>query len=170
GECELRSRNAEQRALRAANRAIAVNSLREDAHRLAIRALAASGRRADALKHYERLAALLKRELGVEPDAATLALAVELRGQQSTVHSAEPNSGISARLHETMLTLPDPSSTPSKRHETSSKPQRDTSTDRVPEDVAGKVDADVIANERKHVTAMCAVVGFLSTLGRNDRP
>jgi DNA-binding SARP family transcriptional activator len=46
-----------EQALRAANRAIAVNSLRGDAHRLVIRALAASGRRVDALKHYEHLVA-----------------------------------------------------------------------------------------------------------------
>ena len=44
-----------------------------------MRALAASGRRADALKHYDQLAALLKRELMVEPDAATVALAAEVR-------------------------------------------------------------------------------------------
>ena len=54
--------------LDAANRAIAVSSLREDAHRLVMRVLAAGGRRADALKHYEEFAALLKRELAVEPD------------------------------------------------------------------------------------------------------
>jgi hypothetical protein len=47
----------------AANKAIAINNLREDAHRLAIRALAAAGRRADALKRYEHLVALLKSEL-----------------------------------------------------------------------------------------------------------
>ena len=63
----------------AAQRAIAVSSLREDAHRLMMRALAAGGRRADALKHYDQLAALLKLELNVEPDAATLSLAADLR-------------------------------------------------------------------------------------------
>ena len=66
-------------AREAAQRAIAVSSLREDAHRLMMRALAAGGRRADALKHYDQLAALLKRELNVEPDAATLSLAADLR-------------------------------------------------------------------------------------------
>jgi TolB-like protein/class 3 adenylate cyclase/DNA-binding SARP family transcriptional activator len=69
-------------ALKAANRAIAVNALREDAHRLVMRALGASGRRADALKHYEHLVGLLKRDLDVDPDAATQALAVGLRGPQ----------------------------------------------------------------------------------------
>src|SRR5262245_27829568 len=67
------------RALAAAHKAIAINNLREDAHRLIMRALAAGGRRADALKHYEDLAALLKRELAVEPDLSTRALAADLR-------------------------------------------------------------------------------------------
>ena len=62
-----------------ANRAISINNLREDAHRLAIPALAAAGRRADALKRYEHLVALLKSELDVEPDANTQALARSLR-------------------------------------------------------------------------------------------
>ena len=56
-----------------------ISSLREDAHRLIMRVLAAGGRRADALKHYEDLAALLKSELTVEPDPTTRALAAELR-------------------------------------------------------------------------------------------
>ena len=40
-------------ALAAGKQALAINNLREDAHRLVLRALAASGRRPDALKHYE---------------------------------------------------------------------------------------------------------------------
>ncbi|MFZ0852222.1 MAG: BTAD domain-containing putative transcriptional regulator [Hyphomicrobiaceae bacterium] len=77
-EQELQSGNAES-ALKAANQAIAVNALREDAHRLVIRALAANGRRADALKHYDRLAELLKRELDVGPDPITQTLVAGLR-------------------------------------------------------------------------------------------
>ena len=70
GDLELQAGFSEK-ALAAANKAIAINNLREDAHRLAIRALAAAGRRADALKRYEHLVALLKSELDVEPDAST---------------------------------------------------------------------------------------------------
>ena len=88
GEQELEAGNHEP-ALSAANRAIAISGLREDAHRLVMRALAAGGRRADALKHYEDLAALLKRELAVEPDPTTRALAAELRKSQA----ARPGSG-----------------------------------------------------------------------------
>src|SRR5262245_43526302 len=78
GDFELQAGCSEQ-ALVVANKAIAINNLREDAHRLAIRALAAAGRRADALKRYEHLVALLKSELDVEPDASTHALVLSLR-------------------------------------------------------------------------------------------
>jgi DNA-binding SARP family transcriptional activator len=76
-----------QEALGFANRAAEVSSLREDAHRAIMQALAAGGRRADALKHYEDLAALLKRELAAEPDPETRALADRLR------KGSEPGSG-----------------------------------------------------------------------------
>jgi adenylate cyclase len=67
-------------ALKAAQRAVGLNSMREDAHRLIVQALAATGRKAEALKHYEDLTRLLERELSTEPDTATKALAAELRG------------------------------------------------------------------------------------------
>src|SRR5262249_27650462 len=71
-----------EHALTAGQRAIALNGMREDAHRLIVRALAASGRKAEALRHYQDLVALLKRELNAEPDAATRSLAAELRSAQ----------------------------------------------------------------------------------------
>lgn len=81
--------NAET-ALKAANRAVAVNDLREDAHRLIIQALVAMGRRAEALKHYGDLVALLRRELGAEPDAVTQSLVAELRGARPQEISQAP--------------------------------------------------------------------------------
>jgi len=81
GEQELQAGNHEQ-ALESASRAVAINGLREDAHRLILKALAATGRKAEALKRYEDLVALLKRELNTEPDAATKLLIAELRGPQ----------------------------------------------------------------------------------------
>jgi class 3 adenylate cyclase/DNA-binding SARP family transcriptional activator len=81
GEQELAAGRAEH-ALRAGQRAITLNNLREDAHRLIVLALAAAGRKAEALKHYQGLVALLKRELNTEPDAATKALVAELRSTQ----------------------------------------------------------------------------------------
>jgi TolB-like protein/DNA-binding SARP family transcriptional activator len=91
-EQELQLGNHE-RALNAANRAIAFVSHREDAHRLIMRALAAGGRRADALKHYEGLTASLKRELAVEPDPKTLSLAAALRRPHMGRSGSESKSG-----------------------------------------------------------------------------
>ena len=52
---------------------------REDAHRLAIRAFVALGRRAEALKHYQNLAERLKQELGTAPEAETIKLYEQAR-------------------------------------------------------------------------------------------
>jgi class 3 adenylate cyclase len=85
-EQALQSGDAES-ALKAAHRAISVNALREDAHRLIVQALAATGRKAEALKHYQGLVALLKRELNTEPDAATGSLVGELRATEPASRS-----------------------------------------------------------------------------------
>jgi TolB-like protein/DNA-binding SARP family transcriptional activator len=110
GEQELEAGNHEQ-ALRAANRAIAISALREDAHRLVMRVLAAGGRRADALKHYEDLGAVLKRELSVEPDPTTRALATELRkpyiARSGSEASSGPQSDPAAKTGAVLLPLPD---------------------------------------------------------------
>jgi DNA-binding SARP family transcriptional activator len=87
------------RAQKLAGQAIALSDLREDAHRLLMQALAAGGRRADALKHYEDVKTQLKRQLNVEPDPSTTALAEELRRPQfdsdrrPTPRAALPSSG-----------------------------------------------------------------------------
>src|SRR3954470_5130484 len=44
-------------ALKAGQRAIALNNMREDGHRLIVQAMAATGRKAEALKHYQDLVA-----------------------------------------------------------------------------------------------------------------
>jgi TolB-like protein len=106
GEQELEAGN-HQPALSAANRAIAVSGLREDAYRLVMRALAAGGRRADALKHYEDLTALLKRELGVEPDPVTRALAAELRKSHAARPGSEVRSDPASETNAVLLPLPD---------------------------------------------------------------
>jgi class 3 adenylate cyclase/tetratricopeptide (TPR) repeat protein len=49
---------------------------------LIVQALAAAGRNAEALKHYQDLVALLKHELNTEPDAATRSLAAKLRATE----------------------------------------------------------------------------------------
>ncbi|MET3910490.1 TolB-like protein [Bradyrhizobium sp. S3.3.6] len=81
GESELTQERAGH-ALLAGQRANALNSLREDAHRLIMRALSAAGRNAEALKYYQAVVALLKQELGTGPDVATNSLAAELRKVQ----------------------------------------------------------------------------------------
>jgi TolB-like protein/DNA-binding SARP family transcriptional activator len=86
-----------EEALRVASQAAEISSLREDAHRLIMQALAAGGRRADALKHYEDLATLLKRELAVEPDPKTRALEAELR----TPSVVEPRPAVAVELRRT---------------------------------------------------------------------
>ena len=108
GEQELAAGRGEQ-ALKAGRRAIALNNMREDAHRLVIQALAATGRKAEALRHYQDLVSLLKRELNTEPDAATKALVAELRATQPAVKSpaveiAEPApTGSSERRQLTIM-------------------------------------------------------------------
>ena len=106
GDQELEAGHHES-ALGAANRAIAISNLREDAHRLVMRALAAGGRRADALKHYEDVTALLKRELGVEPDPATRALAAELRKSHAVRPGSEVRSDPASETSAVLLPLPD---------------------------------------------------------------
>jgi DNA-binding SARP family transcriptional activator/class 3 adenylate cyclase len=137
-----------------AKRAVSIDNLREDAHRRVITGLVALGRRADALKHYNDLASLLQRELGVDPDAATVALKVKLCKSPSISHFSEPTSGGSPSPHERALPLADRASTASsERHEAA---DLKLSPDHVPQDVAEKLDLDVQACERKHVTLLCA--------------
>ena len=91
GEHELQAGKFDA-ALAAANRAIGINNLREDAHRLVLRALAGAGRRSDALRHFEELVALFKRELNVEPDANTKAIAGEMRKGDGTEAVPSPTA------------------------------------------------------------------------------
>ncbi len=60
-------------------RLLALDPWREDAHRRLIRLLALSGQRDAALQRYERTRRILADELGVEPDAATMALVAQIR-------------------------------------------------------------------------------------------
>jgi TolB-like protein/DNA-binding SARP family transcriptional activator/cytochrome c-type biogenesis protein CcmH/NrfG len=78
GEVYLARGQADQ-VLPLAERACAIDPLKESAHRLMIGGLAASGRRADAIQRYDQLVDLLKRELDVEPDPATTALIASVR-------------------------------------------------------------------------------------------
>ncbi len=90
-EAEL---GASTQALELANRALAINGLREDGHRLIMRSLAAAGRRAEALKHYDQLAVRLKRDLNVEPDSATTTLITTLRRARAQDRVAKPTGNV----------------------------------------------------------------------------
>lgn len=81
--CNLASMHASEgdweAVLAVASRALAMDNLREDAHRLLIRAYAQRGQRALALQQYKALADILESELQVRPDAETEALVEQIR-------------------------------------------------------------------------------------------
>jgi class 3 adenylate cyclase len=93
GRQELTAGRIDQ-ALQAGQRAHALNNMRDDVHRLIMQALVAKGRRTEALTYYLDIVSMLRRELSTEPDAATRALASEIRsgGAADTpeAHSSEP--------------------------------------------------------------------------------
>jgi DNA-binding SARP family transcriptional activator/TolB-like protein len=65
-------------AIQSARRLAGLDSLSEIGQRALIRAYAHAGRRPEALRQYRTCAEILKRELGVAPDAETQALASEI--------------------------------------------------------------------------------------------
>ena len=90
----LESRGEIEAALRAANRLVDIEPLREQGHVLLIRLHALAGRRSEALQGYEQLRALFESELGVEPSAEAQQLYEEVRAGQA----AEPE--LTAELWE----------------------------------------------------------------------
>jgi class 3 adenylate cyclase len=107
GEQELVAGRADH-ALKAGRRAVALNTMREDAHRLIVRALAATGRRAEALKHYQDLVALLRHELNAEPDAATRSLVAALRSRELPGRSAPAEIANTSRDREQEVNAENP--------------------------------------------------------------
>ncbi|MCA3565619.1 MAG: hypothetical protein IOC90_07170 [Methylocystis sp.] len=91
-------------ALDPARRLVALDPLREDGHRLLIRALAAAGRRAEALAHYKELERLLRTELSVQPDPATRALIEGLR--EPAAATAHPTSARPAPAEPVEISQP----------------------------------------------------------------
>jgi TolB-like protein/DNA-binding SARP family transcriptional activator len=66
-------------AIETARRLIRLDPLNEEAHRLLIRALAAAGRRSEALTHFTELKALLEKELQAAPEPETHTLVDAIR-------------------------------------------------------------------------------------------
>jgi TolB-like protein len=92
------------RAIEAAERLTAFDSLREDGHRLLMQLLAKAGRRTAALKQYTRCADILHHELGVGPELATSRLATALR-ESAESHSLDDGSKRKneAQLHHSTM-------------------------------------------------------------------
>jgi TolB-like protein/Flp pilus assembly protein TadD len=72
-----------ERCVETAARLLTLDPLREAAHRILMRAYAAQGRQASALKQFETCRDILKRELGVEPEPETVALYRDIRQQRA---------------------------------------------------------------------------------------
>lgn len=76
--------------VRAATRLLVLEPLREDVHRSLMRAYAAQGRLALALKQYEHCSDGLQRELRLQPEAETRTLYEELRSRRLASHNVVP--------------------------------------------------------------------------------
>ena len=75
----LEARGELEGAVRAAQRLVAVEPLREDGHVRLIRLYALAGRRGEALRQYQDLREIMERELGIEPSAEAQRLHEEVR-------------------------------------------------------------------------------------------
>ncbi|MCC6189761.1 MAG: tetratricopeptide repeat protein [Anaerolineales bacterium] len=98
-------------AIASANRLLALDAWREEAHRQLMLALARSGQRAAALAQYENCRRLLAAELNVQPAPETAALYERIRAARRRVHlppAATPFVGRSADLANIAGLLADP--------------------------------------------------------------
>ncbi|HUC09586.1 MAG TPA: BTAD domain-containing putative transcriptional regulator [Stellaceae bacterium] len=80
-------------AIRSARRLASLDALSEIGQRALIRAYARAGRRPEALRQYRTCADILKRELGVAPDAETQALANEIARAGGSVATVDTRLG-----------------------------------------------------------------------------
>jgi TolB-like protein len=90
---------------RLAERLLASDPTAEAAHRALMRIHAVRGQENAALRQFASCRALLKKHLGVEPEAQTQSLAVLLQSragnrQTAAVHDTEPSQIVSARSHD----------------------------------------------------------------------
>ena len=96
-------------AAEAARRAVEIDSLNENGHRLLMRALARAGRRNEALQQFHRLTGLLRNELDVRPDAETMALYGSIRegkARQEAALSAHARNQPSSSARPGVAVLP----------------------------------------------------------------
>ena len=100
-----------------AQRQLALDPWREEAHRQMIRLLARGHQRSAALAQYEACRRILARDLGVEPEAETTALYTEIRDKETRreedkekmpTYSSSPFLRVSATLRYNLPTSPTP--------------------------------------------------------------
>lgn len=92
GESEL-AEGSSGAALERAQAIIARDEYGESAHRLAMRAYVALGRRTDALRHYQEFTDHLSRDLSAEPGSETAKLAADLRNGTEPTHPKPLDTG-----------------------------------------------------------------------------
>jgi DNA-binding SARP family transcriptional activator/pimeloyl-ACP methyl ester carboxylesterase len=79
-----------ERAVETGLRLLALDPLRESAHRTLMELYARQGRRTAALRQYQRCAEALRRELGVEPEAATTRRFQEIQSDAPPIDMHRP--------------------------------------------------------------------------------
>src|SRR3546814_2031328 len=85
--------------------AVSIDPYREGAHRHRLRALALMGRRSDALTLYREIEQRLRRDLGVEPEAATREVLEAVRSGALPAHVGKtPNIG--SRINRKTIARP----------------------------------------------------------------
>jgi len=93
----LAGQGRHEEALARANRLAEIDPLREETQRLVIAQEAMASGRASAMQRYEAFRQLLRDELGVRPEAATLALLDELRRQPLAERPADTPAALEAQ-------------------------------------------------------------------------
>lgn len=105
-------------ALAAATQLLALDPLREDVHRDAMRIYVAHGRHAAALEQYRRCREILRLELGVPPEPETERLYREvLQYRHAAAASTDEPQAVAERIEEIQQPVPSPEA-PQLRHAT----------------------------------------------------
>lgn len=105
--CLARAKRQEE-AVAVCRQLLALDPLREDGHRQLMRLLAETGNRGSALLHYAQCVEIFKDELGLTPDAETVALAEAIRKETLPLIAAAASAPVGLPTSpEPSLPLPD---------------------------------------------------------------